>query len=131
MSKQTPNFYEQVYAVTRGIPKGKVTSYGRIANMLGAPNAARAVGYALRALSDKRDDPSYDDVPWQRVVNSLGRISIANREVGAQLQAELLRKEGVRVSEDLRINLDIYLWSGLHWFEIDDILKLTKNNDNG
>jgi methylated-DNA-protein-cysteine methyltransferase-like protein len=125
------NFYEQVYAVTRGIPKGKVTSYGRIANMLGAPNAARAVGYALRALNDKRDDPSYDDVPWQRVVNSLGRISIANREVGAQLQAELLRKEGVRVSEDLRINLDIYLWSGLHWFEIDDILKLTKNNDNG
>jgi methylated-DNA-protein-cysteine methyltransferase-like protein len=125
------NFYEQVYAVTRRIPKGKVTSYGRIANMLGATNAARAVGYALRALNDKQDDPSYDDVPWQRVVNSQGRISIANRELGAQLQAELLRKEGVRVSEDLRINLDIYLWSGLHWFEIDDIIKSTKSSDNG
>jgi len=117
------NFYEQVYAVTRRIPKGKVTSYGRIANMLGSPNAARAVGYALRALKDKQDDPSYDDVPWQRVVNSQGRISIVNREFGAQLQADLLRKEGVHVSEDLRINLDIYLWSGLHWFEIDDILQ--------
>jgi methylated-DNA-protein-cysteine methyltransferase-like protein len=125
------NFFEQVYSVTRRIPKGKVTSYGRIANMLGAPNAARAVGYALRALKDKQDDPSYDDVPWQRVINSQGRISIANREFGAQLQVELLRKEGVRVSEDLRINLDIYLWSGLHWFEIDDILKSTKNSDKG
>ncbi len=125
------NFYEQVYAVSRRIPKGKVTSYGRIANMLGAPNAARAVGYALRALKDKQDDPTYDDVPWQRVVNSQGRISIANREFGAQLQAKLLRKEGVLVSEDLQINLDIYLWSGLHWFEIDDILKATNNSDNG
>ncbi len=128
MSKR--NFYEQVYAVTRRIPKGKVTSYGRIANMLGAPNAARAVGYALRALKDKQNDPTYDDVPWQRVVNSQGRISIANRDFGAQLQAELLRNEGVPVSEDLQINLDNYLWSGLHWFEIDDILQKTKNSDN-
>ena len=117
------NFYEQVYAVVRQIPRGKVTSYGRIAKMLGAPNAARAVGYALRALKDRGDDPAYVDIPWQRVVNSQGRISIVNREHGAQQQAELLRSEGVEVSEDLRINLDIYLWSGLHWLEIDDIMK--------
>ncbi|HET6447360.1 MAG TPA: MGMT family protein [candidate division Zixibacteria bacterium] len=118
-----PNFYEQVYAVVRFIPKGQVTSYGRIANMLGAPNAARAVGYALRALKDRGDDPAYSDIPWQRVVNSQGRISIVNREYGAQLQAELLREEGVVVSEDLRINLDRYLWSGLHWPELDEIIK--------
>ena len=117
------NFYEQVYAVVRQIPRGRVTSYGRIARMLGAPNAARAVGYALRALKDKNDDPKYRDVPWQRVVNSQGRISIVNREFGAQLQAELLRQEGVVVSEDLRIDLDRYLWSGLHWLEVDDILS--------
>lgn len=121
MSK--PNFYEQVYAVARRIPKGKVTSYGRIAAMLGTPNAARAVGYALRALKDRKDDPDYQDVPWQRVVNSQGRISIVNREFGAQRQAELLRSEGVVVSDELYIDLDIYLWSGLHWLEIDDILK--------
>jgi methylated-DNA-protein-cysteine methyltransferase-like protein len=119
----TKNFYEQVYVVVRRIPRGQVTSYGRIAKMLGAPNAARAVGYALRALKDKRDDPAYDDVPWQRVINSQGRISIVNREFGAQRQAELLREEGVVVSEDLRINLDVYLWPGLHWLEIDDLLK--------
>ncbi|MCA9950188.1 MAG: MGMT family protein [Anaerolineales bacterium] len=122
-----PNFYEQVYAVVRRIPQGKVSSYGRIANMLGRPRAARAVGYALNALSDKKDDPAYADIPWQRVVNSQGRISIVNREQSANHQAELLRAEGVAVSKKLRINLDIYLWEGLHWVEIDDIMK----NANG
>ena len=118
-----PNFYEQVYAVVRRIPAGRVTSYGRIAHMLGAPNAARAVGYALRALKDKQGDPEYADVPWQRVVNSQGRISIVNREFGAQLQAKLLREEGVIVSEELRIDLNTFLWPGLHWVEIDDIIN--------
>jgi methylated-DNA-protein-cysteine methyltransferase-like protein len=117
-----PNFYHQVYAVVRRIPYGKVTSYGRIAAMLGAPNAARAVGYALRALKDK-DDSDFEPVPWHRVINSQGRISIVNREHGAQRQAELLRQEGVTVSDELRINLEIYLWPGLHFLELDDILK--------
>lgn len=122
MSTQ-PNFYEQVYTLVRRIPRGKVSSYGRIANMLGRPRAARAVGYALNALSDKKDEQTYANVPWQRVVNSQGRISIVNREQSANNQAELLRAEGVEVSEKLHINLDIYLWEGLHWVEIDDILK--------
>jgi methylated-DNA-protein-cysteine methyltransferase related protein len=114
------NFYEQVYAVVRRIPRGKVTSYGRIAQMLGRPRAARAVGYAMNALKDK--DETYADVAWQRVINSQGRISIVNRENSANRQAELLREEGVVVDDNLRVNLDIYLWSGLHWLEIDDIL---------
>ena len=118
-----PNFYEQVYAVVRCIPRGQVSSYGRIANMLGAPNAARAVGYALRALKDKQEDSNHDDIPWQRVVNSQGRISIVNREYGAKLQAEILREEGVEVSEDFQINLDRFLWPGLHWVELDDIVN--------
>jgi methylated-DNA-protein-cysteine methyltransferase related protein len=95
----SPNFYEQVYNVVRRIPPGKVTSYGRIAQMLGRPNAARAVGYALSSLKDK-DDMGHD-VPWQRVVNSQGRISIVNREHTAQHQADLLRAEGVTVNEHL------------------------------
>lgn len=114
------NFYEQVYAVVRRIPRGKVTSYGRIAQMLGQPRAARAVGYALNALKDRDDE--YADVPWQRVINSQGRISIVNRENSANYQAELLRQEGVVVDENLQVNLDVYLWEGLHWVELDDIL---------
>ena len=116
------NFYEQVYAVVRRIPRGKVTSYGRIAEMLGRPRAARAVGFALNSLKDKKGQPDYEAVPWQRVINSQGRISIVNREHSAQQQADLLRTEGVAVSADLRIDFDRYLWSGLHLVEIDDIL---------
>ncbi|HEX6385465.1 MAG TPA: methylated-DNA--[protein]-cysteine S-methyltransferase [Anaerolineae bacterium] len=116
-----PNFYQQVYAVVRRIPRGKVTSYGRVARMLGRPNAARAVGYALSALKDQREQVA--EVPWQRVINGQGRISIVNREVSAQRQAELLRQEGVAVSDDLRIDLDVYLWEGLHLLEVDDILR--------
>ena len=118
----TINFYEQVYAVIRRIPRGKVSSYGRIAAMLGKPNAARAVGYALNALRDKQDDPAYQNVPWQRVVNGQGRISIGSRDVTANRQAILLREEGVAVDDNLRIDLDVYLWEGLHLIEIDDIL---------
>jgi methylated-DNA-protein-cysteine methyltransferase related protein len=117
------NFYEQVYRVARRIPPGKVTSYGRIAAMLGRPNAARAVGYALQALKDKQNDPAYADIPWQRIINGQGRISIVNRDYAAAEQAQRLRAEGVAVSDDLRVDLDQYLWEGLHWLEIDDILS--------
>jgi methylated-DNA-protein-cysteine methyltransferase-like protein len=91
--------------------------------MLGRPNAARAVGYAMHALKDAGDDPKYANIPWQRVINSQGRISIVNRDHGAREQARLLRAEGVVVSEELYINLDVYLWEGLHLLEIDDILN--------
>jgi methylated-DNA-protein-cysteine methyltransferase-like protein len=116
------SFFEQVYAVVRRIPPGTVTSYGRVAQMLGRPNAARAVGYALSALKDN-DDNKHGNVPWHRVVNSQGRISIKNREYSARQQATLLRDEGVVVSEDLHIDLEEFLWEGLHWVEIDDILR--------
>lgn len=119
----TPNFYEQVYAVVRRIPPGQVTSYGRVAQMLGRPNAARAVGYALSALRGKANDPGFEPVPWQRVINSQGRISINHSEHSAAEQAALLRAEGVEVSDTLRVNLDIYLWPGLHLVELDDILN--------
>ncbi len=118
-----PNFYEQVYAVVRRIPRGQVTSYGRIAKMLGRPNAARAVGYAMHALQDSEDQHEYANIPWQRVINSQGRISIVNREHDAHEQAELLRAEGIVVSQDLKVDLNIYLWEGLHLVELDDILS--------
>ena len=119
------SFYTQVYLVAQRIPKGKITSYGRIAAMLGRPNAARAVGYALSALKNAESGDRFTSktVPWQRIVNSQGRISIRHREVTASKQALLLREEGVDVDENGRINLDIYLWQGLHLVELDDILQ--------
>lgn len=120
MSAKIPTFYEQVYEVVRRIPPGRVTSYGRVAAMLGRPNAARAVGFALSALGMRYHvAPS---VPWQRVINHAGRISIPDMDGGATRQAELLRSEGVVVSDDLRIDLNIYLWEGLHLVELDDII---------
>ena len=113
------NFYEQVYAVVKRIPPGKVTSYGRVASMLGRPNAARAVGYALSALKDQTNH----GVPWQRVINSQGRISIVNREHSLNEQAELLKAEGVDVSDKLQVDFERYLWAGLHFVELDDIVK--------
>ncbi len=122
MTNKSPSYFEQVYAIVRKIPPGTVSSYGRIAAMLGRPRAARAVGYALNALKDKHGDPQYANIPWHRVVNSQGRISIVNRETSRNQQAELLKAEGVQVTDRLTIDLDIYLWPGLHWLEIDDIV---------
>jgi methylated-DNA-protein-cysteine methyltransferase-like protein len=122
MSK--PSFYVQVYKVAQQIPPGRVTSYGRIALMLGRPNGARAVGYALSALNAPESGELYTSatVPWQRVVNNKGRISIHHREHAAQEQSRLLRAEGVVVDAHGRINLDIYLWEGPNLMELEDIL---------
>jgi methylated-DNA-protein-cysteine methyltransferase-like protein len=124
MQTDAPNFYEKVYKVVRCIPPGKVSSYGRIAAMLGHPNAARAVGYALSALRNPNEgDYTSANVPWQRVVNSQGRISIRHREQTANRQAKILRTEGVKVDENGRIDLTSHLWPGLHLVELDDILR--------
>lgn len=120
MSAKIPTFYEQVYAVVRRIPRGRVTTYGRVATMLGRANAARAVGFALASLGMRYHVAPA--VPWQRVINYAGRISIPDMDGGATRQAELLRSEGVVVSDDLRVDLNIYLWEDLHLVEIDDII---------
>lgn len=124
MQTEAPTFYEKVYKVVRCIPPGKVSSYGRIAAMLGQPRAARAVGYALSALREpNKGGYTSANVPWQRVVNSQGRISIRHREQTANKQAEILRAEGVTVDENGRIDLAVHLWAGLHLIELDDILS--------
>ena len=95
------NFYQQVYDVVRLIPKGKVMSYGGVARQCGVPGRARGVGYALHGLPD----PVH--IPWWRVVNSFGRISIPNPET-ADMQRDLLRAEGVSVSDDLTLDIRAY-----------------------
>ena len=123
MRKELSPFYEKVYTVVRRIPKGKVTSYGRIAEMLESRGAARQVGYAMSALKNRENDPRYADVPWQRVVNHEGRIVIKGSEHGRLIQAEFLREEGVEVSKELKIDLDKYLWDGLLPHEVREIME--------
>lgn len=99
-----PNFYDAVYTLARDIPPGRVMTYGQIATILGAPRAARAVGYALRAL------PDGSDVPWQRVINSRGGISARGDVTRPTLQQELLDGEGVRFGLDGTCDLAVYRW---------------------
>lgn len=98
---------EAVYAVTKMVPKGQVATYGQIATYVISPRYARAVGRALKLLAPERDD-----VPWQRVINSAGRIS-ARGEVGRPiLQEKLLKHEGVVFEPSGRVNLAVFGWSG-------------------
>ena len=123
MTKKYSPFYEKVYAIVRLIPKEKVTSYGRIAEMLESPGAARQVGYAMSALKNKAKEPDYADIPWQRVVNHVGEISIKGSELGRLMQAELLQDEGVEISDKLKIDMEKYLWDGLLPHEVRKIVE--------
>ena len=90
-----------IYEIARRIPRGRVATYGDLARLSGAPRAAREVGWALSILPDNLD------VPWWRVINRHGLIP---PHAGRELQAELLRSEGVEVSEEGRIDLAQYRW---------------------
>lgn len=96
------DFYEQVYRVVKTIPPGRVMTYGQIATLLGAPRAARAVGYALRACKGR------DDVPWQRVINGQGGISARGDGERPVLQQALLEDEGIVFGPDDTCNLKQY-----------------------
>jgi methylated-DNA-protein-cysteine methyltransferase-like protein len=96
--------YRKIYAVVSRIPKGRVATYGQVAALARLPRQARLVGYAMHAL------PADSDVPWHRVVNAAGKISIRSDGLGHdELQAQLLRREGVRFV-DGAIPLARYLW---------------------
>jgi len=81
-------------------------SYGGVAAMLGSPRAARGVGTALSAL------PPDADVPWWRVVNRLGQISIKGEPGLAALQRTLLEREGVRFDRSGRLDWEAFGWRG-------------------
>lgn len=97
-------FYHRIYRVVRHIPKGRVATYGIVARLAGRPGAARTVGWALSAL------PHDHDVPWWRVINAAGRISLSSRDHSAVLQRALLLREGVRFAPGGAVNLGTYGW---------------------
>ena len=101
----------------RRIPPGKVATYGQIARLLGKPRAARTVGWALHSL------PSGSDVPWQRVINAKGTISLDARGPGGAIQRVLLEAEGLPFDEQGRVDLAAHGWAGLDLAERKQILQ--------
>lgn len=89
--------------MVRRIPRGRVATYGQVAALAGLPGRARQVGYALHAL------PKATGVPWQRVVNAAGAISLRPMSGGIS-QRLLLEKEGVRFDAHDRISLSLFGW---------------------
>lgn len=89
--------------IVKRVPQGRVVSYGQVALAAGAPRAARQVGWWL----SRNHDPS---IPWWRVINNGGRISIKNMFHSAQEQRELLRAEGVEVGEKFEVDIERYRW---------------------
>ena len=98
--------YERIYEAVRRIPFGRVSTYGRIAALAGLPGHARQVGYALHALK------SGSGVPWHRVINSQGRISLRTDFGGDLVQRGLLEEEGVEFDHRGRVDLKRYGWPG-------------------
>jgi methylated-DNA-protein-cysteine methyltransferase-like protein len=96
--------YARIYTVVASIPAGRVASYGQIAELAGLPRQARQVGYALSAL------PAGHALPWHRVINARGEISVRSRAAAAAEQRARLEAEGVAFDANGRVDLARYRW---------------------
>ncbi len=101
MAGRDRSLYEIIYAMVKKIPKGRVATYGQIARLCGLPEHARLVGYALHNLK------ANSGVPWQRVINSKGMISLRKHTGGYEKQKRLLELEGV-VFKNEKVDLSKY-----------------------
>ncbi len=96
-------FTQQVLEVVRAIPEGRVLTYGQAALLAGNPNGARQVARILHSMSGKHQ------LPWHRVINAKGRISLPKSR-GYELQKALLESENVGFSLSGEVDLSVYLW---------------------
>src|SRR5690349_20094152 len=98
-------FKDAVIRVVQSVPRGSVVSYGQVALYVGVPRAARQVGWILRGIEEEFD------LPWWRVINNAGRISIkGNKYNTPDLQKKLLESDGVEVDEDFTLDIQKYRW---------------------
>ncbi len=95
---------DRIYAVVRSIPRGKVATYGQVATLAGARGHARQVGYALHGLADGTD------VPWHRVINARGKISLRRSGGAEEDQRSRLEAEGVTFDAERTIDLSRFRW---------------------
>lgn len=96
-------FFEKVYHVAALIPYGKVSTYGAIANYLGATGSARMVGWAMNGSGNK-------DVPAHRVVNRSGLLTGKHHFQGTNLMQQLLESEGIKVVDNKIQNFEKHFW---------------------
>jgi methylated-DNA-protein-cysteine methyltransferase-like protein len=102
MMADNDSFPQRVWQIVAAIPPGSVTTYGEVARLAGSPRAARQVGGVLRRL------PEGSTLPWHRVVNRQGQISLTGPDLQRQRQA--LLADGVQVSGSGEIDLARYRW---------------------
>jgi methylated-DNA-protein-cysteine methyltransferase-like protein len=109
------DFKQVVIEIIKSIPKGKVLSYGAVAKLSGYPQRARQVSYILHASSQKYN------LPWHRVVNSKGKISLTGEKF--EKQKNLLLKEAIAFSEDGSIDLEEF--SAVSQKELMDVSNIS------
>jgi methylated-DNA-protein-cysteine methyltransferase-like protein len=106
-SAEVERLYRLIYTVVKRIPRGRVATYGQVAELAGIPGGARVAGAALKVSKPKHQ------LPWQRVIGKAsklrGRIAIHD-PVGATMQRQLLEHEGVSVGDTGLIALDEFGW---------------------
>lgn len=100
--KKTSQLYQSIYNLARQVPPGYVTTYGQIARLVSC--TARTVGFAMAAL------PAGNDVPWQRVINSQGKVSPRTDGEGNILQRDLLEAEGLQFDQNGQVSLEKHSW---------------------
>ncbi len=98
------DFFKSVYKIVAEIPCGRVATYGQIAKILGNPRAARSVGWALHR------SPESVNIPWHRVINSKGVISIGGTLYNSQIQRSLLENEGIVFDVKGCVDLAVFQW---------------------
>ena len=106
------DFFENVYAVVKLIPKGRVTSYGAIACYLGSKQSSRLVGWAMNASH------KLNGVPAHRVVNRKGILTGKHHFETSNRMQELLEKEGINIKEDQIMNFNELFWDPIQELEI-------------
>jgi methylated-DNA-protein-cysteine methyltransferase-like protein len=103
MTNSSLEFHDAVLYILGQIPKGKVTSYGKIAKLAGYPNHSRHVGKILAQL------PKDTELPWFRVMNSQGKISLPDNSERYKYQQQLLQAEGVQFLNS-KVNFKQFGW---------------------
>lgn len=102
--QESAGYRERVYEIVRCIPRGRVMTYGQIAEMLGEGYTARTVGYAMHAADE-------ETTPWQRVINSQGACSTSRVILPPDKQQRMLEAEGIEFNARGRCDLGRYRWT--------------------